>query len=122
MANPGPGEGAPIDVSGRGRTGSAVKPNLVHRLHGAPHGQRRVHDGPPCDRDVGLFVEEVERELVRDDALELPLEGLAPFGIDPTLADAMLDRLVHRAYQLKLKGESMRKRLWALTRTDHYGS
>lgn len=29
---------------------------------------------------------------------------------DPTLADAILDRLVHNAYRLTLKGESMRRR------------
>ncbi len=29
---------------------------------------------------------------------------------DPTLADAILDRLVHNAYRLELDGESMRKR------------
>ena len=28
---------------------------------------------------------------------------------DPTLADAILDRLVHNAYRFELKGESMRK-------------
>ncbi len=28
---------------------------------------------------------------------------------DPTLADAILDRLVHRAYKLELRGESLRK-------------
>jgi hypothetical protein len=28
---------------------------------------------------------------------------------DPTIADAILDRLVHNAYRLDLKGESMRK-------------
>jgi len=30
---------------------------------------------------------------------------------DPTLADAILDRLLHNAYKIKLKGESMRKEL-----------
>lgn len=30
---------------------------------------------------------------------------------DPTLADAICDRLIHNAYQLSLKGESMRKML-----------
>ncbi len=30
---------------------------------------------------------------------------------DPTLADAILDRLVHNAYKFALKGDSMRKRL-----------
>ena len=29
---------------------------------------------------------------------------------DPTLADAILDRLVHHAYRINLMGESMRKR------------
>jgi len=28
---------------------------------------------------------------------------------DPTLADAILDRLVQNAYQISLRGESMRK-------------
>jgi DNA replication protein DnaC len=28
---------------------------------------------------------------------------------DPTVADAILDRLVHNAYKLALAGESMRK-------------
>ena len=30
------------------------------------------------------------------------------FG-DPTLADAILDRVIHNAYRIELKGESMRK-------------
>jgi DNA replication protein DnaC len=29
---------------------------------------------------------------------------------DPTLADAVMDRVVHNAYRLELKGESRRKR------------
>lgn len=29
---------------------------------------------------------------------------------DPTLADALLDRLIHNAYRIELKGDSMRKR------------
>jgi len=29
----------------------------------------------------------------------------------PTLAEAILDRLVHNAYQINLKGESMRKKI-----------
>ena len=37
---------------------------------------------------------------------------------DPTLADAILDRLVHNAYKLELKGESMRKKRKLLTQTD----
>jgi len=34
---------------------------------------------------------------------------------DNTLADAILDRLMHNAHQLKLKGESMRRKLGQLT-------
>lgn len=34
---------------------------------------------------------------------------------DPTLADAILDRLVHNAYRVQLKGDSMRKRKHRLT-------
>jgi DNA replication protein DnaC len=29
---------------------------------------------------------------------------------DPTLGDAILDRVVHRAHRIELKGESLRKR------------
>jgi len=37
---------------------------------------------------------------------------------DPTLADAILDRLVHNAYKLALDGKSMRKTRKKLTQTD----
>jgi DNA replication protein DnaC len=42
---------------------------------------------------------------------QLPLEHWHEAIGDPTLADAILDRLVHSAYQITLKGDSMRKRL-----------
>ena len=38
-----------------------------------------------------------------------------------TLADAILDRLMHNAHHLPLKGESMRKRLSDLTGGEHLG-
>lgn len=41
---------------------------------------------------------------------QLPIEDWHAYLGDPTLADAILDRLVHNAYRLTLKGESMRKR------------
>jgi DNA replication protein DnaC len=41
---------------------------------------------------------------------QLPVEHWHEIIGDPTLADAILDRLVHNAYRLNLKGESMRKR------------
>ena len=42
-------------------------------------------------------------------ASQLPLDTWHAAMADPTLADAILDRLVHGAYKIVLKGESMRK-------------
>ena len=42
---------------------------------------------------------------------QLPLEHWHEAMSDPTLADAVLDRLVHNAYTIRLQGESMRKQL-----------
>ena len=38
---------------------------------------------------------------------------------DNTLADAILDRLMHNAHRLPLNGESMRKTLGKLTEDEH---
>lgn len=38
---------------------------------------------------------------------------------DATLADAILDRLIHNSHKLKLKGESMRKELSKIGDSDH---
>jgi DNA replication protein DnaC len=43
-------------------------------------------------------------------ASQLPVEHWHEVIGNPTLADAILDRLVHNAYQINLKGESMRKK------------
>lgn len=40
---------------------------------------------------------------------QLPVDQWHAYLNEPTLADAILDRLVHNAYRLNLKGESMRK-------------
>ena len=40
---------------------------------------------------------------------------------DNTLADAILDRLMHNAHRIKLKGESMRKLQSKLTDGEHLG-
>ena len=37
---------------------------------------------------------------------------------EPTIADAVLDRLVHSAHQIKLKGESLRKKHSGLTKEE----
>ena len=47
---------------------------------------------------------------------QLPIPHWHEYLADPTLADAILDRLVHCAYKLTLNGESMRKKTADLTR------
>jgi len=46
---------------------------------------------------------------------QLPVDHWHEIIADPTLADAILDRLVHNAYRINLKGESMRKKKTDLT-------
>lgn len=46
---------------------------------------------------------------------QLPVAAWHAYLNEPTLADAILDRLVHNAYTLNLTGESMRKRPTPLT-------
>lgn len=41
---------------------------------------------------------------------QLPVEQWHAYLGDPTLADAILDRIVHNSYRLNLSGDSMRKR------------
>lgn len=40
---------------------------------------------------------------------QIPLEHWHELLPDPTVADAILDRLVHNAHKIALKGDSMRK-------------
>ena len=40
---------------------------------------------------------------------QLPVETWHDYVADPTIADALLDRVVHNAHRLKLKGPSKRK-------------
>ena len=42
---------------------------------------------------------------------QLPVSAWHDWLNDPTLADAILDRIVHAAHRIPLKGESMRKKL-----------
>jgi DNA replication protein DnaC len=72
--------------------------------------------------DFGLapLAESVRRDLLEilDDRYDrrstlitsqLPVEQWHTYLQDPTIADAILDRLIHNSYRLTLKGESMRK-------------
>jgi DNA replication protein DnaC len=42
---------------------------------------------------------------------QLPVENWHGHIGDPTIADAILDRLIHNAHRINLKGGSMRKKL-----------
>jgi DNA replication protein DnaC len=50
---------------------------------------------------------------------QLPIEKWHATIADPTFADAILDRLVHNAYKLNLKGDSMRKTKAKTNQADH---
>ncbi len=41
---------------------------------------------------------------------QLPVSKWHEYLGDPTLADAILDRILHQAHQIELKGGSLRKR------------
>ena len=47
---------------------------------------------------------------------QLPVDHWHEIISNPTLADAILDRLIHNAYRINLKGESMRKKKSNLTK------
>jgi DNA replication protein DnaC len=49
---------------------------------------------------------------------QLPIQSWHENIRDPTIADAILDRLVHSAYKINLKGESMRKLHSDLTKNN----
>jgi DNA replication protein DnaC len=50
---------------------------------------------------------------------QLPTEQWYESIGDNTLADAILDRLMHNAHRMILKGESMRKKMNSLTQVEH---
>jgi DNA replication protein DnaC len=52
---------------------------------------------------------------------QLPVEAWHEAIGDPTIADAILDRIIHNAHKINLKGDSMRKRSNPLHQTDHLG-
>jgi DNA replication protein DnaC len=73
----------------------------------------------PGRRDLLEILE--DRHQVRSTivASQLPVPAWHEMIGDPTLADAILDRLVHNAHKIDLKGDSMRKTLKSLTQTGH---
>jgi DNA replication protein DnaC len=67
---------------------------------------------PLADESVRDLLEILDDRYDRGSTLitsQLPVDQWHAFLGDRTLADAILDRLVHNSYRLVLKGESMRK-------------
>ena len=89
-------------------------PRLVERLGkiAAAHSRRlrALPNGPATSGTTSSEIVE-ERTQRRSTLLTSQLDSQGvwhqAFG-DPTLADAVLDRLVHNAYRLELEGDSMR--------------
>jgi DNA replication protein DnaC len=61
-------------------------------------------------RDILEILEDRHERGATIVASQLPVEHWHDAIGHPTLADAILDRLIHNAYKIMLKGESMRKR------------
>jgi DNA replication protein DnaC len=76
----------------------------------------------PLDADSARDIFEILEDRVhRGSTLivsQIPIENWYDIIAAPTIADAILDRLVHNAYRIELTGESMRKRLSPLTKSN----
>jgi DNA replication protein DnaC len=76
----------------------------------------------PLDADSARDIFEILEDRVHKDSTlivsQIPIENWYDIIAAPTIADAILDRLVHNAYRIELTGESMRKRLSPLTKSN----
>jgi len=65
------------------------------------------------DAQLGPFLLDVIDQQAQNGSLlitsQYPKEKWYDLFSDPTIADAILDRIVHKSHVLQLKGESMRK-------------
>jgi len=72
----------------------------------------------PERRDLLEVIEDRHGSAATIITSQLPVEHWHEVIGDPTIADALLDRLVHNAHRINLKGESMRKKKASLTPTE----
>lgn len=61
--------------------------------------------------DLMEIIEERHAKLSTIIASQLPLANWYEMIGDETIADAIMDRLIHQAHRIEIKGESMRKKL-----------
>lgn len=64
---------------------------------------------PAESRDILEIMDDRTQNRATIVASQLPLEHWYGCIGDPTVADAILDRLIHGSHKIMLKGESMRK-------------
>ena len=64
-----------------------------------------------CFNALRHLVQKVDRHGLRSTIItsQVPVDSWHSLMANPTVADAILDRLVHNAYRINLTGESMRK-------------
>lgn len=72
----------------------------------------------PERRDLLEVIEDRHGTASTIIASQLPVDHWHEMIGDPTIADALLDRLVHNAHRIQLKGESMRKQKASLTQKE----
>ena len=91
---------------------AAARSSLLHIWHFLP---QRIHLRTQLvDYLLEIFDDRYDRRSTLITS-QLPLEQWHAYLEDPTLADAILDRLIHNSYRLALKGDSMRKQKTATT-------
>ena len=74
---------------------------------------------PPQQRDLLELLDDRHTRKSTIVTSQLPIDHWDEAMADPTVADASLDRLMHNAHHISLKGESMRKQLSDLNHSGH---
>jgi DNA replication protein DnaC len=74
----------------------------------------------PERRDLLEVIEDRQGTASTIVTSQLPIESWHDNIGDPTIADAILDRLIHSAHRINLKGDSMRRKHLSLTQNDTY--
>jgi len=71
-------------------------------------GTHSLTDQQPLDL-LEIFEERYQRKSTMITA-QLPVSGWHEMIGEPTIADAILDRIIHNAHRIELKGDSMRRK------------
>jgi hypothetical protein len=99
------------------RTGSQSVSDTVPILFGQGSGSYSVIDGfglvaatGKQNRDLVEILDDRHSQGATVITSQFPVSQWHDLINDATVADAILDRLVHNAYRIELKGESLRKK------------